>query len=388
MTLTYRILWVLILLGTPLSVMSQENRLQIVASHSILGDVVQNVAGDVADVTWLIPAGADPHSFEPTPSDLTTIAKADLVFVNGAFFEEGLLESIENAGEEGVIIEASSCITIIELSAIGAGHDHDHDDDHNHDESEHDHDDHDHDDDHNHDESEHDHSNHDDHDEMENLCNQHDLELVTYAIDQPIVENDAAQLGRLYEIECTEGHADGGCDPHVWMNPTNAMYWVMFIRDTLINLDSANAETYTANAKNYMTELAMLTDDVIIPLVETLPPEKRFLITSHDSLGYFAATFGFETIGTILQSGSTVAEPSVQNIVTIVEMVRAEEIPAIFGETTVDDNIARTIADEAGVRLVTLHSGSLSDETGSASTYIDYLRSNYTAIIEALAGGS
>ena len=86
-----------------------------------------------------------------------------------------------------------------------------------------------------------------------------------------------------------------------------------------------------------------------------------------------------------MQSGSTVAEPSVQDIVKIVDVVRAEGIPAIFSETTLNDNIARTIADETGATLVTLHSGSLSDENGSASTYIDYIRSNYTAIIEALA---
>ena len=79
---------------------AQEDRLQVVGSHSILSDVIANVAGDVADVTSMMPRGADPHSFQPTPGDLTALADADVVFINGAFFEEGLLEAIENADDD------------------------------------------------------------------------------------------------------------------------------------------------------------------------------------------------------------------------------------------------------------------------------------------------
>jgi ABC-type Zn uptake system ZnuABC Zn-binding protein ZnuA len=209
--------------------------------------------------------------------------------------------------------------------------------------------------------------------------------------------NDAIQLGRLYEIDCGEhdnheddshDHASGGCDPHVWMNPTNAMYWVMRIRDTLIELDPANAESYTVNADRYLEELVGLIDDFIVPLVETLPEDKRILIASHDSLGYLTATYKFKTIGTIIQSGSTLAEPSVQDIVRIIDLIGAESVPAIFSETTVNDKLAQTIANETGAQLVVLYSGSLSDENGSASTYIEYIRTNYTAIVDALGGDS
>ena len=96
----------LLLLSIPFS-NAQEDRLQVVGSHSILSDVIANVAGDAADVTSTMPLGADPHSFQPTPSDLTALADADVVFINGAFFEEGLLEAIENAGDDMNIVTAS-----------------------------------------------------------------------------------------------------------------------------------------------------------------------------------------------------------------------------------------------------------------------------------------
>jgi len=379
MIVIIRLMLFVTLFTTTLSVMSQNDRLQIVASHSILGDVVNNIVGDVADVSLLMPAGADPHSFQPIPSDLTAIAKADVVFINGAFFEAGLLEAIENAGENIPLIEVSACVQILGFGVDESAHEHEHEDDHDHEDN-----------------------------VWTDLCDQHDLDWMNLSVhNKQIDSDDAIVLGRLSNIECGEDHADedhededhadedhadehhheGGCDPHVWMNPSNVMYWVMLIRDTLIELDPANTESYIANADSYLAELVTLVDDFIIPLVDTLPQEKRILIANHDSLGYLTTTFGFKTIGTIIPGGSTLAEPSIQDIARIIDLIQTDNIPAIFSETTANDNIAQTIADETGVQLVVLHSGSLSDENGSASTYIDYIRTNYTLIIEALGGG-
>lgn len=361
LTLPYRFIWLIALLITSLSVLSQDDRLQIVASHSILGDVVSNVVGDVADVMLLMPAGIDPHAFKPTPSDLTAIAQVDVVFVNGAFFEEGLLELIENAGEDVHIVEASACVEIIPFGIDRLAHDS---------------------------------NNEEEHDapvmsDMEGICDNHIAELDRYADNQ----TQAETRERLYEIDCGQGdnhdtHTESSCDPHVWMNPNNVMFWVMLIRDTLIELDPANTDTYRANADTYLDELDRLVDTFIIPLVETLPEENRILIASHDSLGYLTTTFGFETVGTIMQGGSTLAEPSVQDIVKIIDLVRAKDVPAIFGETSISDTIIQTIADETGVELIILYSGSLSGEDGSATTYIEYIRYNYSTIIEALGGGA
>ena len=111
--------------------LAQGDGLQIVATHGILADVARNVAGEHAQISSLIPVGADQHGFIPTPRDLTTVAEAELVFINGAGFEEGLLDAVESAGEEGNIVNASACIEIRPFGA-GMGHD-DHDDEHSED---------------------------------------------------------------------------------------------------------------------------------------------------------------------------------------------------------------------------------------------------------------
>ncbi len=616
-----RFAMLVLLLLLPLTAIStaQEDRLQVIGSHSILADVIMNVAGDAADVTSVMPSGADPHSFQPTPSDLTVLADADVVFINGAFFEEGLLEAIENAAADMNIVTASSCVEIIPFG----GHDHDHeagdehDDEHDHEDHEEDEeheDDHDEDEEHDHDaemsaiaqlceahyaemeaiheaghehEAGEEHADEDDHDhesaEITDLSTwsgewvsgwafdagalqpgfdavlaetpEISAELIaqyneagnftvfnsmtidetsvsfdgeatctyTFAGQMPVTQvpgetwslfettdeacaetrylllnpphaveeganlhyhmrygstnfeeiaadnspwfpsiypagTDAAALnnvyvanarllglyiasvygvdvamsdeeaeamqsmtggdthdhdhdhhevetlGALYAVDCGEGHGHedeeedheegaehahdhGACDPHVWMEPHNAMYWTMLIRDTLIELDPANAETYTANAAAYLEELDALAHDFVTPLVETVPEASRVLITNHDAFGYFAARYGFEVVGTIIPSISTLAEPSTADVATIVDLIREEGVPAIFAETTVSDDLAQQIAEETGAQVYVLYSGSLSDADGPASTYLDYIRYNVTTIVEALGGG-
>jgi len=82
--------------------------LDVVAAESFLADIAQNVAGDRFEVRTLIPPGADPHAFEPTPKDLGAVAAADLVIVNGGGLEGPLLKTLENAGGAATIVDASS----------------------------------------------------------------------------------------------------------------------------------------------------------------------------------------------------------------------------------------------------------------------------------------
>jgi zinc/manganese transport system substrate-binding protein len=381
----------LILLITPLASAAQDERLQVVASFSILEDVVQVVAGDAADVSTLIPVGADPHTFEPTPRDLTAIADADVVFTNGAFFEEGLLASIENASSDVNIVESSACVPAIAFDGDhhhGHEHgdeDHDHaDEDHDHADEDHDHGDEDHDhadEDHDHADEDHDHADEDHDHSMDNpaafvdmtaLCTRHASDL-----DGFIAAEGA--LGPLFSAEC-EG---GSCDPHVWTVPTNVMYWTLMVRDTLSDLDPDNAAIYAANADAYLAELETLEVE-IRTAIESVAPENRVLVTNHEAFGYFAATYGFEVVSAILPGGGTAADPSASEIAGVIDTVNAESVPAIFTETTVRDEIAQQIASETGAEIFLLYSGSLGDADSPAATYLDYMRYNVTTIVDAL----
>ncbi|MEO1668118.1 MAG: zinc ABC transporter substrate-binding protein [Chloroflexota bacterium] len=414
----FLLLILFMLVVAPAAGNAQDDQLQIVASFTILEDVVRNVTGDAANVSTLMPVGADPHTFEPTPRDITAVADADVVFTNGAFFEEGLLEAIENADTEMNIVEVSACVNII---AFGAGHGHG---DEDHAEGE-----------------EHGDEDHADGEAVAmaegmsaiaEMCAAHEAQFEAihemreeeheegeeHGDEDHAHEHGGEAMGALYTLECGEGHGhgeeeheegeehgdddheegeehsdedhahehgEGSCDPHVWMQPHNVMRWTMVIRDTLVELDPANAETYATNADAYLLELDALMHDFVMPAVETVPEENRILVTNHESMGYFANRFEFEVVTTVLPGGTAV-EPSVAEVAQIIDTINEEGVPAIFAETTVSDDIAEQIAAETGAELFVLFSGSLSDADGPATTYVDYITYNVTTIVEALGG--
>ena len=168
------------------------------------------------------------------------------------------------------------------------------------------------------------------------------------------------------------------------MNPRNVMHWTLMIRDSLAEADPANAEAYRANAAAYLNQLHDLSHDFIEPALEALPQQKRVLITSHDSLGYLATRYDFDIIGTVGGSVSTLSEPSARRVAELIDLIQTDGIPAIFGETTANEDVMEMIAGETGAELVTLYSGTLSDGDGPAATYLDYMRYNLGSIIGAL----
>lgn len=118
------------------------SRPEIVVTTNILGDVVAELVGELADVSVVMPVGASPHDFAPSAQQVNDMAGADAVVVNGAGFEEGLLEAVETVERDGVPThEAISAVGTLPFG--GAGHDHDDehaDDDHADEDHGHDHD--------------------------------------------------------------------------------------------------------------------------------------------------------------------------------------------------------------------------------------------------------
>jgi ABC-type Zn uptake system ZnuABC Zn-binding protein ZnuA len=125
-------------------------------------------------------------------------------------------------------------------------------------------------------------------------------------------------------------------------------------------------------------------DQWIKQQVETIPADHRLLVTNHEALGYFSARYGFTVTGTVLESFSTDASPSAQQMAALVDQIRASGAPAIFLDAGDNTTLAQQIADETGVRVVTdLHLESLTDGA-PAGTYLDMMKNNVTLIVNAL----
>ena len=357
------VLFAVSLIAAPLAsgtAQAQDARPRIVASFSILGDIAAQVAGDAADVESLIPLGSNPHAYEPSAQDVVTLSEADAVFVVGINFEEGLLPVVEESASDRMVV-VSECVPV---HAISTGEDYEDDhEDHVHEGDEH------------------------------AACEpHHEAITAAFGIDDAALMDGA--LGTLNTLACGghdethEGddehhHEAGSCDPHVWTDPVNAGLWALVVRDTLIELDPAQADTYTANAARYLDELAAAADEAQ-RLIDTVPAERRYIVTNHLAFNYFAERFGLTLVGVVIPGGSTTAEPSVQDVMALIETVQTYNVPAIFTETTVSEDLAQQIADETGASIVRLYTGSLSEADGPASTYIDYLLFNATQMAEGL----
>ena len=180
-----------------------------------------------------------------------------------------------------------------------------------------------------------------------------------------------------------DGHDHGTLDPHFWFDPIRVKAAVNEIAARLSAVDPNNASIYFQNASDYAEQLDEL-HYWILDQVELVAPERRLLVTSHDTFTYFAEAYGFEVVGLVIPSLATHVEPSAEHIAGLVEVVRERNVPALFGETTVSERLAQAVARETGAKLFRLYSGSLGPEGSGADTYLTMVRTNVERIVEAL----
>jgi len=172
-------------------------------------------------------------------------------------------------------------------------------------------------------------------------------------------------------------------DPHMWLDPNRVITYAENIRDGLIEVDPDGAEVYKANADAYIAQLKDL-DKWIVEQVNTIPAERRLLVTNHEAVGYFAERYGFQIVGAVIPSLSTDAGTSAKEMAALIEQIRATGAPAIFLGEVENPDLANQIADETGVKVVdTLYLESLTDGA-PAATYMDMMKHNVTQIVNAL----
>ncbi len=184
-------------------------------------------------------------------------------------------------------------------------------------------------------------------------------------------------------ISIGDGPYGGKPNPHAWMSPTAALLYVGNIRDAFVAHDPENAETYKANAEAYKARIT----EAVAPIraaLDAIPAERRWLVTSEGAFSYLARDFDLREAYIWPINADQQGTP--QQVRKVIDIVRENEVPAVFSESTVSDKPARQIARETGAAYGgVLYVDSLSDADGPVPTYIDLLRTTADTIARGLA---
>ncbi|MFJ9552490.1 zinc ABC transporter substrate-binding protein AztC [Nocardiopsis sp. NPDC101807] len=188
-------------------------------------------------------------------------------------------------------------------------------------------------------------------------------------------------------LDYTSDESEGEPDPHFWTDPQRVAEAVGLITENVVaEVDGVDADAVRANAAAYEGELAAL-HDWMGGEFDAIPPGDRKLVTNHHVFGYLADRYGFEVVGAVIPSGTTLASPSASDLSSLAETVEEAGVRAVFADSSQPDRLATVMAEEAGVEIdvIPLFSESLTAEDGDAATYLDMMRANTTAITAGLA---
>lgn len=177
---------------------------------------------------------------------------------------------------------------------------------------------------------------------------------------------------------------DEGSDPHFFTDPVRVRAAAALIADELAaDIDGLDTPRYRARVARYLGDLEDL-DNQVNDILAAVPAERRILVTNHEVFAYFAARYDFKVLGTLIPSGSTLAEPSASGLRDLANAIARAGVPAIFAETSSPKRLADALAAEgAGVEVVELYSESLGRSGTDGATYIDMVRTNAERIAAA-----
>lgn len=308
-------------------------QIKVVASFSILADWVRQVGGDQVEVLSLVDLDEDVHVYQASPSDLRTVANADVMFVNGLGLEGWLDRLIDTSGFKGKLVVLSDGIAVIETESMLVAHGAPALKE----------------------------SEHQEHEAPEHA----DLES----------EHE-------HEHEHDHDHDHGSSDPHAWLSPKLARVYVSNIADALRNLsaDPSVKHDINLNAATYLAKLSEL-DQWIEQALSDVPVARRQVVVPHNAFSYFARDYHFTFHS--LQGATSASETSAAAFASVVRKIRQENITSIFGENTGNPKLIERVAAEANLSLSgLLVSGALSRQL--APTYLDMMRHNGTLLFHTL----
>ena len=309
-------------------------QVSIVSSIPPYASLAQQIAGEEAEVHTILPSGASPHSFDPSPGDIFVLLEADLIILNGGL-DLWLEDMIEASETQAVVLEILAELegtfevpggpgeTTMEEHDDHEGHDHEEDDHEEH--SDHEEDDHE------------EHSDHEEHDHR---------------------------------------HDHTGVDPHIWLDPILMLSAVDLIEEHLVEVNPSQEEVYRANAATLREELRALDDELRTLLG---PVAGAPFVPFHDAWRYFAARYGLDLIVEIEPWPGR--EPSPAYLAEVLDLVAESGARVIFSEFQLNPRPAEVVAESAGVEMETLDP---LGGGGERTSYQELLRYNARVLAEAL----
>jgi len=281
-------------------------KLLVVTTVAPITSMVENVAGDTARVTGIIPEGMNSHTFEPVPSDTRLLAEADLIIMSGLDLEIPTLRLARANSKKGARI----------------------------------------------------------------------LQL-----------GNETLTGTDYVFDFSFPREQGHPNPHLWLDPIYAMSYTKLVRDALSRLAPQHRDVYEQNAAAYLRRLEAL-DRAITDAVATIPEPNRRLLTYHDSWPYFARRYGFQVIGAV--QPSDFSDPSPREVARLIDQIRSERVPAVFGSEVFPSPVLEQIAKESQTRYIDkLRDDELPGTSGDyRHSYIGMMLYNIRIMVEALGGSA
>ena len=319
-----------------------DGKLNVVTTLFPYYDFARQIAGDAIDLTMVVPAGMDSHSFEPTPADMRTIQNADVLICNGGAMEQWLTQVLAATDTDHMtVITMMDYVDTYEEEIVEGMEDEAHD--HAHGSHGHDHESEDH-----------------DHDAEEEHGHDH----------SDYVDDDGH-------------HVDIEYDEHVWTSPVNAMKFTEVIADTLSKCDPVNETRYEEGKEAYLKELEALHEGFL----EVSKNRRRNMIVVGDKFPfrYLAEEYGFD-YRAAFSGCSTDTEPSAKTIAYLIDKVRTEEIPVVYYLELSSHRVSEIIGEETGAKPELLHSchNVTRAEFDSGVTYVDLMKGNIETLRDGL----
>lgn len=176
-------------------------------------------------------------------------------------------------------------------------------------------------------------------------------------------------------------------DPHWWHDPVNVEYAITRIRDALAEADPDATARIDVGAEAYLTKVKAM-DARIAKCFAQVPAARRELVTDHDAFGYFAHRYGIDVVGAVIPSQTTQAQPSAGDLARLVDVIRREDVQAVFPESSINPKLAEAIARETGATADhELYGDTLGPAGSAGATYVGMELANADAMVDGFTGG-